>query len=106
ARNDSASRSTPFSTVRRPAYKTQMWSPNRPGSRLPGSNRSTSTPRSHRPSRVASTLHVDQAGRTVVLGADRRYTGPDCPADMLDLGGIPQGDYAPLPWLLSSRGWA
>ncbi len=51
-------------------------------------------------------LHVDQAGRTVDLGADRRYTGPDCPADMLDLGGIPQGDYAPLPWLLSSRGWA
>jgi hypothetical protein len=51
-------------------------------------------------------LHVDQSGRTVDLGADRRYTGPDCPADMLDLGGIPQGDYAPLPWLLSSRGWA
>jgi hypothetical protein len=49
---------------------------------------------------------VDQAGRTVVLGADRRYTGPDCPADMLDMGGIPQGDYAPLPWILSSRGWA
>ena len=51
-------------------------------------------------------LHVDQAGRAVVLGADRRYTGPDCPPDMLDLGGIPQGDYAPLPWVLSSRGWA
>jgi alpha-glucosidase (family GH31 glycosyl hydrolase) len=51
-------------------------------------------------------LHVDQAGRTVDLGADRRYTGPDCPADMLDLGGIPQGDYAPLPWIVSSRGWA
>jgi hypothetical protein len=51
-------------------------------------------------------LHVDQAGRAVDLGADRRYTGPDCPADMLDLGGIPQGDYAPLPWILSSRGWA
>src|SRR5689334_15977873 len=51
-------------------------------------------------------LHVDQAGRIVDLGADRRYTGPDCPADMLDLGGIPQGDYAPVPWLMSSRGWA
>jgi hypothetical protein len=51
-------------------------------------------------------LHVDQAGRSVTLGADRRYTGPDGPADMLDLGGIPQGDYAPLPWILSSRGWA
>ncbi len=51
-------------------------------------------------------LHVDQAGRSVTLGADRRYTGPDCPADMLDLGGIPQGDYAPVPWALSSRGWA
>jgi alpha-glucosidase (family GH31 glycosyl hydrolase) len=51
-------------------------------------------------------LHVDQASRTVTLGADRRYTGPDCPADMLDLGGIPQGDYAPVPWVLSSRGWA
>ena len=51
-------------------------------------------------------LHVDQAGRSVVLGADRRYTGPDCPPDMLDLGGIPQGDYAPVPWVLGSRGWA
>jgi hypothetical protein len=51
-------------------------------------------------------LHVDQAGRTLQLGADRRYTGPDCPPDMLELGGIPQGDYAPVPWLLGSRGWA
>ena len=25
---------------------------------------------------------------------------------MLDLGGIPQGDYAPAPWLQSSRGYA
>jgi alpha-glucosidase (family GH31 glycosyl hydrolase) len=49
---------------------------------------------------------VDQAGRSVQLGADRRYTGPDCPPDMLDVGGIPQGDYAPVPFLLSSRGWA
>jgi len=48
---------------------------------------------------------LDQAGRTVQLGADRRYTGPDCPADMLAAGGIPQGDYAPVPWLLSSRGY-
>ena len=44
-------------------------------------------------------LHVDQAGRHVQLGADRAYTGPDCPPDMLELGGIPQGDYAPVPWL-------
>jgi hypothetical protein len=51
-------------------------------------------------------LHVDQGGRSVALGADRRYTGPDCPADMLDQGGIPQGDYAPVPWVISSRGWA
>ena len=51
-------------------------------------------------------LHVDQSGRRVQLGADRAYTGPDCPPDMLELGGIPQGDYAPVPWLLSSRGWA
>jgi alpha-glucosidase (family GH31 glycosyl hydrolase) len=51
-------------------------------------------------------LHVDQTGRSLVLGADRRYTGPDCPPDMLDLGGIPQGDYAPVPWALASRGWA
>ncbi len=51
-------------------------------------------------------LHVDQAGRSLQLGADRRYTGPDCPPDMLELGGIPQGDYAPVPWLLGSRGWA
>ena len=51
-------------------------------------------------------LHVDQAGRDVHLGADRRYTGPHCPPDMLEVGGIPQGDYAPVPWVLASRGWA
>ncbi|MDA0183934.1 hypothetical protein OJ997_26745 [Solirubrobacter phytolaccae] len=51
-------------------------------------------------------LHVDQAGRSLQLGADRAYTGPDCPPDMLDVGGIPQGDYAPVPFVLSSRGWA
>lgn len=49
---------------------------------------------------------VDQAGRGVQLGADRRYTGPDCPPDMLDVGGIPQGDYAPMPFVNSSAGWA
>jgi Glycosyl hydrolases family 31 len=48
---------------------------------------------------------LDQAGRTVQLGADRRYTGPDCPPEMLAQGGIPQGDCAPVPWLLSSRGY-
>ena len=45
-------------------------------------------------------LHVDQAGRRLQLGADRAYTGPDCPPDMLDVGGIPQGDYAPVPWVI------
>ena len=48
----------------------------------------------------------DQAGRAVQLGADRRYTGPDCPPDLLAGGGIPQGDYAPVPWFVSSRGYA
>ncbi|UTI65950.1 hypothetical protein NBH00_06995 [Paraconexibacter antarcticus] len=48
---------------------------------------------------------VDHRDREVQLGADRRYTGPDCPPDMLELGGIPQGDYAPAPWLQSSRGY-
>ncbi len=47
----------------------------------------------------------DQAGRVVQLGADRRYTGPDCPAELLAGGGIPQGDCAPVPWLLSSHGY-
>ena len=51
-------------------------------------------------------LHLDQAGRTVQLGADRRYTGPDCPPEMLSEGGIPQGDCAPVPWLSSSRGYS
>ena len=41
-------------------------------------------------------------GGAIQLGADRAYTGPDCPPDLLDLGGIPQGDYAPAPWLQSS----
>jgi alpha-glucosidase (family GH31 glycosyl hydrolase) len=49
---------------------------------------------------------LDQAGRSVQLGADRRYTGPDCPAELLAGGGIPQGDCAPVPWLQSSRGYA
>ena len=49
---------------------------------------------------------LDQAGRDIQLGADRRYTGPDCPPEMLTEGGIPQGDCAPVPWLLSSRGYA
>jgi len=47
----------------------------------------------------------DQRGRMVQLGADRRYTGPDCPPEMLTEGGIPQGDCAPMPWMLSSRGY-
>ena len=47
----------------------------------------------------------DQRGRAVQLGADRRYTGPDCPPEMLAAGGIPQGDCAPVPWMLSSRGY-
>jgi alpha-glucosidase (family GH31 glycosyl hydrolase) len=51
-------------------------------------------------------FHLDQAGRAVQLGADRRYTGPDCPQDLLAEGGIPQADCAPVPWLLSSRGYA
>ncbi len=49
---------------------------------------------------------LDQSGRTVQLGGDRRYTGPDCPPDLLSEGGIAQGDCAPMPWLLSSRGYA
>lgn len=49
---------------------------------------------------------VDHRGRAIQLGADRSYAGPDCPPDMLELGGIPQGDYAPVPWLQSSRGYA
>ncbi len=50
--------------------------------------------------------HVDHAGHAVQLGADRRYTGADCPPELLADGGIPQGDYAPVPWLQSSRGYA
>jgi alpha-glucosidase (family GH31 glycosyl hydrolase) len=49
---------------------------------------------------------LDQSGRCVRLGADRRYTGPDCPDEMAELGGVPQGDYAPAPWAISSRGYA
>ncbi|HEX4110717.1 MAG TPA: TIM-barrel domain-containing protein [Solirubrobacteraceae bacterium] len=49
---------------------------------------------------------LNHAGREVQLGADRRYTGPDCPPDMLANGGIPQGDCAPVPWVSSSRGYS
>jgi alpha-glucosidase (family GH31 glycosyl hydrolase) len=48
----------------------------------------------------------DHRGRSIQLGADRRYTGPDCPPEMLSEGGIPQGDCAPVPWLESTRGYA
>ncbi len=51
-------------------------------------------------------LRFDQAGRLIDLGADRRYTGPDCPPDMIEAGGVPMGDYVPVPWLISSAGWA
>jgi alpha-glucosidase (family GH31 glycosyl hydrolase) len=51
-------------------------------------------------------LRVDLAGRSIQLGADRAYTGPDCPPDLLEIGGVPQGDYAPAPWFQSSRGYA
>ena len=51
-------------------------------------------------------LCFDQRGRRIQLGADRRYTGPDCPPEMLEQGGIPQGDYAPVSWLVSSAGYA
>jgi hypothetical protein len=51
-------------------------------------------------------LRVDHAGREIQLGADRAYTGPDCPPDLLAAGGVPQGDYAPAPWLQSSHGYA
>ncbi|HEY6638448.1 MAG TPA: glycoside hydrolase family 31 protein [Solirubrobacterales bacterium] len=51
-------------------------------------------------------LDFDQRGRCIRLGADRRHTGPDCPPELLEDGGIPQGDYVPVPWLLSSAGWA
>ncbi len=48
----------------------------------------------------------DQTGRRVRLGADRRYTGPDCPPDMLEVGGIPMGDYVPVPFVIAERGYA
>ena len=48
---------------------------------------------------------LDQAGRDIQLGADRHYTGPDCPPEMVEEGGIPQGDCAPVPWMLSSRAY-
>jgi alpha-glucosidase (family GH31 glycosyl hydrolase) len=54
---------------------------------------------------VRHATQLDQAGRAIQLGADRRYTGPDCPPEMLAQGGIPQGDCAPVPWLISSRGY-
>lgn len=51
-------------------------------------------------------VDFDQTGRAVRLGADRRYTGPDCPPALLESGGIPQGDYVPVPWLVSTAGYA
>ena len=47
----------------------------------------------------------DQSGRSLQLGADRRYAGEAAPAELRAEGGIPMGDYAPVPWVLSSGGW-
>jgi alpha-glucosidase (family GH31 glycosyl hydrolase) len=55
---------------------------------------------------VRHSTEFDHRGRRIQLGADRRYTGPDCPPEMLAAGGIPQGDCAPVPWMESSRGYA
>ncbi|MBO0769454.1 MAG: hypothetical protein J2O48_12290, partial [Solirubrobacterales bacterium] len=55
---------------------------------------------------IRHATEFDHRGRRVQLGADRRYTGPDCPPEMLAEGGIPQGDCAPTPFLESSRGYA
>jgi alpha-glucosidase (family GH31 glycosyl hydrolase) len=49
---------------------------------------------------------VDHAGRAIQLGADRRYLGPGCAPALAARGGIPQGDYAPVPFLQSDAGWA
>ncbi|HVW18253.1 MAG TPA: TIM-barrel domain-containing protein [Solirubrobacteraceae bacterium] len=49
---------------------------------------------------------VDHGGRAVQLGAGRVYRGPDCTPEILAVGGIPQGDYAPAPWAQSSAGYA
>ncbi|HET9074031.1 MAG TPA: TIM-barrel domain-containing protein [Solirubrobacteraceae bacterium] len=55
---------------------------------------------------VRHSTEFDHRGRRIQLGADRRYTGPDCPPEMLAAGGIPQGDCAPTPYMESSRGYA
>jgi alpha-glucosidase (family GH31 glycosyl hydrolase) len=49
---------------------------------------------------------VDHAGADHQLGADRAYLGPHCPPELRELGGIPQGDYAPAPWISSTRGYS
>jgi len=79
--------------IARPALRLGLVAPAHPGARYTGLG-------------ARHGLRADQAGRAVQLGADRCYTGPDCPPDMLDIGGIPQGDYAPLPFVSCSRGWA
>ncbi len=72
--------------------------PLRLGARVGGARRASASPASARATRSPSTT----PGGAIQLGADRAYTGPDCPPDLVDLGGIPQGDYAPAPWLQSS----
>jgi alpha-glucosidase (family GH31 glycosyl hydrolase) len=76
-----------------PHLRTGFRWPVAPGTRLAGLGAR------HHPS-------VDHAGRDVQLGADRRYLGPGCAPEMEARGGIPQGDYAPIPFLQSGAGWA
>ena len=68
------------------------------GTRAPRS----ASPGSARATRCASTT----PGARSSSAPTARYTGPDCPPDLRELGGIPQGDYAPAPFLQSSRGYA
>ena len=52
-------------------------------------------------------LDFDQRGRLHPASAPTAATpGPTARPTCSRQGGIPQGDYAPVPWLLSSAGWA
>ena len=60
----------------------------------------------HRPRRAPRRCTSTRRAAAFSSAPTAPTPGPDCPPDMLDVGGIPQGDYAPVPFVISSRGWA
>ena len=73
-----------------------------PGARVGRARRRSASPGSARATRCASTTPGARSSSAPTAPTPAPTARPTCST----LGGIPQGDYAPAPWLQSSRGYA